>query len=90
MIKSKQQVEMIIYENETLREFHDKCVETGINFYSDVIDEIANDLMWTQYNDVIKPLEIGDFAIISVKRPVEDLIKIIDETIEEYELEGYF
>ncbi|QQG32257.1 hypothetical protein CkP1_0276 [Citrobacter phage CkP1] len=90
MIKSKVNVEMVIYENKDLLNFYNECEKSNVDYYSGVADEISTDLMWVQQNDVIKLSERGDFIIIAIKRSVEELINEIDETVNEYDLEDYF
>ena len=46
--------------------------------------------MWQCQNDVLKLVNKGDFDIISIGRPVDELIKEIEEVIENYGLEDYF
>lgn len=90
MIKSTRQVEMIRYESKALKAFYDKCKETGLDYYSGIADEISNDLMWQSQDDIIRLVDKGDFDIIAIGRSVEELIKEIEETVENYELEDYF
>lgn len=85
MIKTRTQVEMVTYENELLTRL---AVERK-DFYPSIADEISTDLMWTQANDVIKLVRNGEFYIIPIKRSIEELIEIIEDTISEYELEEY-
>ncbi|AIX12253.1 inhibitor of MrcBC restriction [Citrobacter phage Moon] len=90
MIKSTRQVEMVRYESAALKAFYDKCKETGLDYYSGIADEISTDLMWQCQDDVLKLINKGDFDIISIGRPVEELIKEIEEVVENYGLEDYF
>lgn len=86
MIKGRKQVEMVIYESEILA----RLSTANESIYSEIIGEISTDLLWGQYDDILKHDEGGAFIIIPVNRSVSELIKVIDEIISEYDLEDYF
>lgn len=86
MIKTRKQVEMVIYESEILA----RLSTANESIYSEIIGEISTDLLWGQYDDILKHDEAGAFIIIPINRTVSELIKVIDEIISEYDLEDYF
>lgn len=94
MIKSRNQVELVVYESEALEAFRKKCQEQGRsanNLWCDISGEISNDLQWEQEDDLFSWTGKGAFFnIICITRSAEEIIEIIENTISNYDLEEYF
>lgn len=84
---------MIVYESTELFKFQQQCKARHgcAGLWNDTASEIATDIMWAQGNDMFTwDGETSSFRIICVERSAEEIIEVIDEIIEQYELGDYF
>lgn len=91
MIKERMQVEMVIYESDELKRFYDYCNQNNKRgIYQGLLEEIATDLQWQQVDDLFSWDEAATFNVVARKRTAEELIELIDEVIENYDIQDYY
>ena len=94
MIKSRSQVEMVVYESPALAAFYQTCKEQGRganNIWCDISGEISNDLQWEFEDDMVSWTGKGAlFNLICISSSAEEIIEVIEKSISNYDLEDYF
>lgn len=91
MIKERMQVEMVIYESDELKRFYDYCAQNNKRgIYQGLLEEIATDIQWQQGVDFVSWDDVATFNVIARERSAEELIELIDEAIDNYDIQDYY